>query len=161
MGWTAEFVAELIDLVGDLWTDVGVIARTTEMSKIPWEVLVTQGIRGQGPLIPPFAVVAVGRYQEWPEYQTLEGGSYRVPVAIYYVDRTDGDPGTEERIELKMEALAAVLRANTQEQMRCPNDPTIDVTDGNPANQAFTQQGNHPFMAGELTVDLLSGTQPT
>lgn len=155
MSWTSNFTDDAVDLVADTWPSVGVIVRTTEMNAIPWETLVTEGINGSGPLRPPFAVVALGKYEDWPEYAPLEGDSFRVPFAAYYVDMKSGGTGADERLETLGATLMEALRRCDREYFYVPTQPTFDASDGNPPNRVFAGQGNHPLLAVEVRADLL------
>lgn len=155
--WTENMMADLCELVGTTWAEVGVILRTTEMAAIPWENLVRDGLEGVGVLEPPFVVVACGRFDDWPDYQPLEGGMYKVPVVVFYIARKTSAPKQEEALEVKLSALGQALRANTYDTFMVPGQPVYDVSDANPANQVFIGMGNHPLLAGSVSVDILAG----
>jgi hypothetical protein len=148
-------MTDLVELVEATWSDLSVILRTTEMAAIPWETLIRDGLDGVGVLVPPFAVVACGRYEDWPDYSPMDGGVYRVPTIIYLVQRKTALPKQEEAIESELSIMGQALIGNTYTGWCVPGQPAYDCSDTNPANATFAAMGNHPLLAGSVAADVL------
>lgn len=128
------------------------ILKRSEINQMDWATL----IRG-GDLVPPFAVVNIGSRSEvpWGGALTL----YQYPVDVTYIfsrndELIDDDP--EGFADSFSSALRDGFYLYASDAFQCPNRPTIDNSDENPANSVFYQR-NHPLFASRVSALLIAG----
>ena len=157
MAFPNDFIDDMVAAVNASMPEITTILRTTESGAISWENAVRAALGSGNPLDPPFVLIYVGNYVDWEEYQPIEGGMKKAPVAFFYIERRSDVPGQEEAMELRLAAFSRALWASTYDSFCLPEKPSWDVSDTNAPNAVFLDQGNQPMYGGQLTGDFLVG----
>jgi len=146
---------ELETLVMDTWTDCAKGYLTTGASRMNW-----RDALDSGKIDAPFAVLRELELEPNDDFG-LARHHYNLGFEIYYVrsaTRTSGEitAGTrvEDAIKAKLVALFNALHDGTFDTFQMIDEPRLDASDRNEANQSFFSTGA-PYLAGVVTGSVL------
>lgn len=152
---------ELNSTILAVWPDIEINFRSTQSERIPWRDFVRKALANiEGGVKPPYAIVHLGPYTPDPTWG-MSNITYRMPIDIYRIEYTNTEDGVARTdvaadVEAQLALLRDRLRTSQFTNFQIIEDPLVDSSAMNPANQAFSA-GQYPFFGGFVGVKPLIG----